>query len=222
MSSPIQITTKTGGVALPPADLIASKQIKAALAALEDARAARSAAFNAHAVLEQQRPDAIRADSNAYADALQAGKDDPGDRHVRDADAKILAAKRKFEATTIVADRAHAALKAAIDAHGEAWDQDAQAAQAKSAARVDKALDELAAALAQHAERVSVARFTSGSGRFHLQSTQTVNMRRTSSSDDYPTSDLVGALRTVTAPPAPPQEMTYTGPVRIMGETAAA
>jgi hypothetical protein len=67
------------------------------------------------AELEDARPRAVAADTNAYAAAIRAGKRDPGQRHTKAADDALAAARRERDALLVAADQAATELTQLID-----------------------------------------------------------------------------------------------------------
>ena len=106
---------------LPPAHLIEQREIRAAVESMEAAQAAAEVAYRAVVELENTRPAAVAKDRELHADALQAGKGDPGEPNATEHDERTHAAQRKVEASRIVAKRTVDALRDVIAEHAATW-----------------------------------------------------------------------------------------------------
>lgn len=127
---------------LPPRDLLPAPVAKA-VAAYEDLlRQWKAAAAEVNAVdTRPARGAAERADREAFAKAIAAGKADPGEKHLHAYEDKVRAAARRKAASAVAVDTAAKALRAAVDAHRDELDKVAgerlAAAEAAWLAHVD-------------------------------------------------------------------------------------
>ena len=153
---------------LPPADVIDSKPIKAALAAYDKAVATELTARRDYARLEQTgRQQAEIADAEAAADALAAGKADPGRRHVQHYEDTLDVARHHRDTATLLVGRALDALNAAGNAHGDEWRASLTRRQDETLKRYTAALNELEQVAHEYAGRAALLRFANGTGAYN-------------------------------------------------------
>jgi hypothetical protein len=147
---------------IPPAEAIEHPAIRAAAEAYERAQAAAHVARRELTAQEQARPAADTADREAYADALSAGKRDPGTKHADAADRRIADARRYAEALELVERRALDALAEAVDAGQEAWNASTVAKRDTAREQMAATLDTLTAKLGELNRLDALVRFTEG------------------------------------------------------------
>ena len=99
--------------------------------------------------LEQTRDQAVEADRQAYADAVEAGKPDPGPKRTKAHDEKHAAAVRRSEAVEIALERSRTRLLEAMDEHRDELRDAAEKRVAQSRAALRAGLDDL---LIRHGE----------------------------------------------------------------------
>jgi hypothetical protein len=183
----------------PDAELVEEPSIRSAIEEWNRAREAAREAERDWNVLEQGREQAESADRDRYADALQKGKGDPGTAATDKHDAKVLDAKRRAEALSIVESRAMSSMIKAIDENGDKW---SKLAEERLAAVQGEWLEAIGVLNAKHAElsqAASVAAFTR-SGRLK-HGANTVQVRR----DGVGVDELLAALRSLGERPAESQ-----------------
>jgi hypothetical protein len=108
---------------LPPVDADTPDEIGRATEAHSAARAAYAGTASRLRQLEQGRKDAEARDVRALADAKQAGRKDPGPKHVQEYEHELAEAKRHVDADQRIVDDKLDALDAAFDEHGDQWDE---------------------------------------------------------------------------------------------------
>lgn len=159
--------------------------------------------------LEERRHQAVEDDRALYATAIRKGKADPGQQAVEKLDAEMLATRRRTEALAVAVRDAEADLRAAIaKAKGE-WAAllKRQAAEARdhydfAVAAVEGATERLREVNGIQAwlDRFPAERlFYKPGGPTRLPSLQS------RSGEGYLFDTVLEALRTVNAPPPPPQ-----------------
>lgn len=99
--------------------------------------------------LEQTREQAVEADRQAYADAVEAGKPDPGPKHAKAHEDKLADAVRRSEAVEVALERSHDRLLAAADEHRDELRAAVEKRVSQSRAALTSAIDE---ATARHAD----------------------------------------------------------------------
>lgn len=173
---------------------------------------------------ERSRPQAVDADRNAYARALEAGKKDPGEKHTEQADEAIRQATRKAEALNrAVADAEAAVGKALSDHSAEVNAQlanrltDADRAFLEAVDRMEKTAHEVTAARsALHfvAQGGDLSRPTPTVGGF----VPGLRVRQKGTGDPAAGfADVCRAMREVIDPPEDPQRQ----PVAVAGSMGA-
>jgi hypothetical protein len=192
----------------PAAELVAHDGIAAAAEAHERAAAAAQLARRDLTTLEQERPAAVEADRRAYADALEAGKRDPGTKHTDAADRKIRDAQRHVAALELVEQRAHGALAEAVEAGQEAWHTAVTAERDATREQAAAMLDELTAKLGKLAQLDALARFADGTARSYNPATVAPAMLRGSERVDIGTA--LAIVKRATLPPAAPRAPAFT------------
>ncbi|MBB4663164.1 hypothetical protein [Conexibacter arvalis] len=105
----------------PPPEVISHPLIADAVGGYLKARAEARAARQDVTELEHQLPNAEQADKEALADAIAAGRRDPGTKHADAHRAKIEQARRTAEAYTVIEQRRLADLQPVLDQGQEEW-----------------------------------------------------------------------------------------------------
>lgn len=120
---------------LPPRDLLPAAVAKA-VATYEDLLGQwKEAAAEVNAIdTRPARGAAERADRDAFAKAIAAGKADPGEPNLKAYEDKVRAAARRKAASAVAVDTAAKALRAAVDAHRDELDKAAAERLAKAEA----------------------------------------------------------------------------------------
>ena len=199
----------------PPSEHVEHPAIRAAAEQYERDRDAAQEARRLLTDLEQRRPAADEADRQAYADALQARRKDPGTRHGDAADRAIGDAKRHAEALAVVEERSLDALAAAV-AEGQAdWHTATLTKRDAARARLADQLDAIAHTLAELDALEAMARYTAGrTPRLVLPSGPPVPAEPDRRRGEPTVEAALGALhRRAVPPPAP----THTRPVMAGG-----
>jgi hypothetical protein len=193
---------------IPPAEAIEHPAIRAAAEAYERAQAAAHLARRELTAQEQARPAADAADREAYADALAAGKRDPGTKHGDAADRRITDARRYAEALELVERRALDALAEAVDDGQEAWNASTTAKRDTAREQVAATLDTLAAKLGELSQLDALVRFTEGrTPSFQAGTTPTPAELR--SNERVSISTALAVLHRAAAAPEPPRKLQY-------------
>jgi len=131
---------------------ISNKKIHKAAAEYQRLVADHQAAVTAAHDLEQARHTARDADTRAYADAIRAGKDDPGQPATQAADNAILLAGRREEALEHAVTEARNELVASVDQHRAEWLAALEKRLDAARDRMREAVDQVSAAHAELAE----------------------------------------------------------------------
>jgi len=194
----------------PPSEHIEHPAIRAAAEQYERDRDAAHEARRELTDREQRRPAADEADREAYADALQARRKDPGTRHGDAADAAIADAKRRADALALVEARSLDALREAVEQGQADWHTGHVAKRDAARARLAEQLDAIGATLAELETHEAMVRYTAGrASRLVLPSPiepAAPDPRR----GDPSIAAALGALQRRATPPAPPAPRTYT------------
>ena len=127
-----------------PADQITVVAIRDALVAWETARQTYRQASQDMTQLEHERPLAVERDREVLADALEAGKGDPGQKHTEAHDAKIAEASRRADALRLIEERRFQDLGAAFAEHGDELARSTDANLGVARTEFTDALDRLA------------------------------------------------------------------------------
>lgn len=198
---------------LPPAELIEQPAIRQAVERHTAAREAEHAASLDATVLEQTRPQAVAMDRDAYADALEGGKRDPGQKHTDAHDKKVADAQRRADAARVVTQRAFAALAETVAAHEAEWAELVDKRLHDARQQYAAALDALAERHVQLAQASALAAYLAGGGRrFRPAAANTVELRR-NAEPRVQVVELLGALRSLAEPPTV-QKPAFSGPLR--------
>lgn len=193
-------------IELPPVPITDAKvaDAAAAYARLVDENATVAARL---AELENDRPAAVEADRRAYADAIRAGKADPGTKAVERLDADLTATRRRSEALAVAVAAAQEELVSTVEARRAAWGAEIDRRVAKDRAEVSKAVEALGAARDKLSESLSLAGWLS---RFPLKTAWMppsalahVPGLTSPNGDPHPWPVVLAALRRYGEPPAP-------------------
>lgn len=200
---------------VPPSEFVAHPAIRSAMEARRRAEHAAQGAYRDAVALEQARPRAVQRDNVAAADAMQAGKPDPGEKNVIEHDKQIRTAQRRAEASKIVAERSVDALREAMADHGAEWAALAAKHLKSTRKKWAEEIDRLAVTQQELASAAAIVAYIED-GRYKPVG-GLVPLRRTG--DHTATvADVLDSLRLFGAPvdprPAP------VGGMRLVGEAA--
>jgi hypothetical protein len=201
---------------MPPPELIEHDAIREAIDAFHaaDAEARRTAQDATQ--LEQERPQAVKQDETALADAIVAGKPDPGAKATAKHDAKIADAQRRAGAAKIVRDRALDNLRSVVAENEDEWQAQVAARFAAVREDWDGLLDQLADVHTRLAEVTGLAAYLRRGGGWRPVPAQ-VPLRH--SSDHRATATaLIDALRSAGQPSEPESE--HSGGLRVVERAA--
>lgn len=152
---------------LPAALPCAPEPVADALTRYHQALTDQTAADRALKDLQQSERAAHLEDVRATAEALAAGRKDPGGRHVAEHARKVADATRVLAARQQLTEQADQTLRAAIRAHGLAWRRRLADARAANRAQVTETLDHLEGLLRERQELTATTGFvTSGFHKF--------------------------------------------------------
>jgi hypothetical protein len=115
------------------------------VAAYRAARDAEQQAHRDHVDAEQLRLQAMQADAQLSADALETDSEDPGTPNVDEADRRIASLGRRVEAAKLVTARRVGEVQAALDQYGGEWMADLQDEHDELCRSWQRALDDLIA-----------------------------------------------------------------------------
>ena len=93
---------------------------------------------------EEQRHQAEEADRQALADARRAGKPDPGQAKLQEAEAAIVDSRRRVEALTLAVADSRRDLVATVEAQRQEWQRQLDAKVAEAAAAFASAVEAVA------------------------------------------------------------------------------
>lgn len=200
---------------LPPTDLIPVKALRDAVERYESAHRASNVAAQQVVQVGKERTAAEDADRKLYADAIEAGKSDPGCPNVDAHEQKLADASRYADAQAEVRARAQAALLKAFEEHGD--ELEAKITETLDEARADllAAVDALEAKKNALAIAKSLDAWASGRSR-RFNPTPSGGKVRVGS-HDIAVDALIDALRTYVEPPAPRPVLVMQGPLRATG-----
>ena len=158
---------------LPPVELIDCEPIKAAVVAYNTARQNRRDARNSVDALDPTalipgaagtaaKRKAETADARAYADAMNAGKKDPGpvnvDRYERD----LSEAKRKLDGAKLIEQDRLSDLQKAVTEHGGAWREQVEERSLAAYNQYEMLLNELEGVVAEMNSQEAIEQFLNG------------------------------------------------------------
>ena len=169
----IQISDRS----LPPSEAIPVPEIREAIENYARAKTARSKASQEATVLVQTRARAVEADNELYADAIAAGKKDPGTPATDDHDKAIKEAERKAAALERLVQRAYHDLVVAMDENSDALAEAAQKRLAETASKLLERVESLGAAVSDRQSALALASFTK-TGRWKAGHGSSVPIRR--------------------------------------------
>lgn len=127
---------------IPPAERISHPEIRAAIAAFDEAIKVEHEARRTHTQAEQELPAAEFKDEQALADAQSAHRKDPGAVNAEKQAALIRDLKRKHGAAKITLQRAVLAVKEAFEQHGDDWRATLEAERDAIREQMSRSLDE--------------------------------------------------------------------------------
>jgi len=189
---------------VPSSETIDHPKIKAALAAYEVARADELAKRQDYVQAEQELGAARSKDQQALADALAAGKADPGNKAERKQLALIDESRRHYGASTLLLGQAVTAVQDAFAEHLAEWERQLEAERDELRAEAAKVLDEF--------ERVWGGLQRNAAGRAicrgdHMQSPSlfldSFRAPTVRDGDVVFVADVLGGLRSLAAPQTP-------------------
>jgi hypothetical protein len=196
---------------LPSAEQIGQPQIKSAVETWQDAHAAAQTAAQDAYALKVERPLAVEADTVAYADAIEKGKADPGQKLVAAHDEKIANAQRKADALALVRDRAFAAMELTVaEREGEWAPMVAAEVEAAKAAFLDS-ISGVEQALADLGDALGLSLYLRSGGRkFNPGSAVGQVPLRRSSEGAVAVEAIIAALRSLAEPAPEPEPVAKT------------
>ena len=192
--------------ATPPADIVGDKKVSAVLSEYARLIAARDAEYASLRRLEDERARAVEADQQAFAAAIRAGKDDPGQEATAKADQAILACRRKAEALAIAASDAVTDLVATVDRQRAAWAAQLDKRTAEGRAELGAAVDALVAAHAKLGETLALRAWLAdfpARPRWPVSHLGHVPALRSRSGEPPAFEAVVAGLRELARPPEP-------------------
>ncbi len=193
---------------LPPT--ISNKKVRAAAAEYSrlvgDHQAASSAAHD----LEHGRREAVEVDRRAFADALRAGKPDPGQAATEAADREILKTRRREEALAVAVAAARTDLVDAVERHRAEWLSSLEKQRDEARAKMREAVDQLVSSHEELAEaHALVAWLERFPGQFHWNPQRflaSLPSLRTPAGEAVPVVAAFAALRVLGEPPPKPEQ----------------
>jgi len=195
----------------PPSECIEHPAIRAAAEQYERDRDAAAEADRVLTDLEQRRPAADEADREAYADALQARRKDPGTRHADAADRAIADARRHADALATIAARSRDAFAQAVASGQADWHAATVAKRDAARARLAEQVAAIGETLGELDALDALARYTAGrTQRLVLPTGPTAPADPGRNAPNA--SVALGVLQRRAVPPAPPAPRTYMGP----------
>ena len=190
----------------PPPDLIEDRKVAAAVAEYQRLIAVRDDEYRTLRALEDERARAVETDAQAYADALRADKDDPGEEATRRADAQILACRRRAEALAIAVTDAGKELATVVDRQRPSWAAKLETRAAEGRAELVAAVEALPAARDRLGETLALADWLAdfpGRTRWPVTRFGHVPGLPRQSGDPYASDVVIAALRELARPPEP-------------------
>lgn len=195
----------------PPSECIEHPAIRAAAEQYERDRDAAHEAHRELTDLEQRRPAADEADREAYADALQARRKDPGTRHGDAADRAIADAQRRADALALVEARSLDAFAQAVASGQADWHTATVAKRDAARARLAEQVAAIGQTLGELDALDALASYTAGRAqRLVLPAGPTVPADPGRNAPNA--SVALGVLQRRALPPATPAPLTYMGP----------
>jgi hypothetical protein len=193
---------------LPPAEAIEHPAIRSAVEEYDRAHEAAQLARREAVTLEQERPAAVEADTEAYADALEAGRRDPGTKHTEAHDRKIADARRHVDALELIEQRAFTAMVDAIEAGQVDWHASVMAQHDAAREQAADALTTLTTKLGELARLDALRRYTEGRSRV-LHGAEVPEPARLRGDERVDLGVALGVLQGHVEPPAPPRRLQY-------------
>lgn len=187
---------------MPPPAAIEHEEIRAAVEAWQAAQLTASTASHDAFRLSQERSHALEKDNLAAADAIEAGRADPGQKNTDAADRLIANANRKAAATEIVAGRALDSLRVVIDRDAGRWAVMANDRLDAARRKWTALLDEVAVVGAELSEATAVASYTEF-GRWKPGAHANQVPLRRGGGNTASLTDVIFGLAALAAPPAP-------------------
>jgi hypothetical protein len=129
--------------AIPPSSRVDHPMLNTALVEYEKARAAEHEGRLAHVQAEQEVPAAEWKDEEALADALAAGRKDPGPKHADAHRLVVQEAKRRHGAAKITLQRAVENVSNVFGQHGDEWQQTLESERDAVREQLGRAIDEV-------------------------------------------------------------------------------
>ena len=169
----------------------AAKAYYAALKAYRDARTALDAIDKPAA-----RRAAEEADTHAYADALDKGAKDPGQKHVQQYRVKVEEARRLVDATAVNVQKRANAVNAAVDQYGDDLTGIVGERHDEALARAHAAIADLEAAVEDLERQEGKLAWLEGRNLKRARLAATVKINGT----QMPVADVVAALRDLETP----------------------
>ncbi len=153
--------------------------------------------------LAEKRHEAVAADRRALADALDAGKGDPGDQEIRELDARVAAVTRRREALELLLNDQEREIASLFEKHRGQWLGDVEKLEEKARAEQAKALESFLAARAAVDHAVGLRLFVQGYPNATKMGAQFRPLTRPIPNLNVSVEQLAQALRADVEPPAP-------------------